>query len=363
MSRIFISYRHEDSAADAGRLYDTLAAELGEEALYKDVETFAIGRSWKRAVEEALADSAAVVLVMGPAWRLSDAIKLELHLALASDVPVVPFLVRNADLAQLTSALPAPLFGISERKAVAVSHDTWRRDCRLLIDMLKRVLADPARARVLIKPPDPRELLDEAHWPGVTDKDRLLTFAQDLAECLRDPDLRRDAEDSYASFDEEILDFDRHDIPTALLETVQSGLQRLHIEHYAWDLLSSSPSEYHSDDVASLVASLGALLGDPSIGQRAWNEVKDIDEELAELSRTRGDSGNPAIIKAARETLNDMVQSTKARLVKELPGIDQPGFTNLYPDHEWPEAAFGKTKQYGRPGYLEPTLQGRSSPP
>ena len=55
MSRVFISYRHEDSAADAGRLYDTLAAELGEEALYKDVETFAIGRSWKRAVKDALA--------------------------------------------------------------------------------------------------------------------------------------------------------------------------------------------------------------------------------------------------------------------------------------------------------------------
>ena len=53
MSRVFVSYRHEDAEADAGRLYDTLAAELGQEALYKDVENIAIGRNWKRAVREA----------------------------------------------------------------------------------------------------------------------------------------------------------------------------------------------------------------------------------------------------------------------------------------------------------------------
>jgi hypothetical protein len=159
MSRVFVSYRHQDSEADAGRLYDTLAAELGQEALYKDVENIAIGRNWKRAVREALADSAAVLFVMGPDWRLSPAIEFELQLALASDVPVVPILVRKADLVQLTSGLPAPLSEISERKAVTVNHASWSRDCRELLEMLKRVLADPARARVLIEPPDPRVLL------------------------------------------------------------------------------------------------------------------------------------------------------------------------------------------------------------
>lgn len=75
MSRIFVSYRHEDSEADAGRLYDTLAAALGRDALYKDVEDIAIGRSWKRAVSEALADSAAVLFVMGPDWSPSPPIE------------------------------------------------------------------------------------------------------------------------------------------------------------------------------------------------------------------------------------------------------------------------------------------------
>ena len=135
--------------------------------MYKDVENITIGRNWKRAVREALADSAAVLFVMGPDWRLSPAIEFELQLALASNVPVVPILVRRADLIQLTSGLPAPISEISERKAVTVNHASWSRDCRELLETLKRVLADPARARVLIEPPDPRVLLDEANWPAV----------------------------------------------------------------------------------------------------------------------------------------------------------------------------------------------------
>ncbi len=349
MSRVFISYRHNDSEADAGRLYDTLVAELGQETLYKDVENITIGSNWKRAVREALADSAAVLFVMGPAWHLTPAIEFELQLALASDVPVIPILVRKADLLRLTSELPAPLSEIRERKAVTLSHASWLRDSRELLEMLKRVLVDPARARILIEPPDPRVLLDEAKWPAVSNRDHLLTFAQDLAECLCDPDVRKSAEASYDQFNEQMFDdyYRRHNIPPALLEEVQTGLQRLSIEQYVRDLLERRPPERDWEALASTAASLGELLGDQSIGERAWNEVKDIKEEIAELSRSRGDSGNPEIIRSSQAALNSMVRYAKARLVEEIPGIDQPGFTKIYPKRVWPGAAFGKTKQYG----------------
>jgi hypothetical protein len=352
MSRVFVSYRHEDSQADAGRLYDTLVAELGQEALYKDVENIAIGRSWKRAVREALADSAAVLVVIGPVWRLSPPIEYELQLALASDVPVVPIVVRmrKEDFARLTSELPAPLSELSERKAITLDHASWSRDCRELLDMLKRVLSDPARARVLIEPPDPRTLLDEANWPEVNDRDHLLNFAQDLAECLCDPDVRTRAEASYARFDEGRFDEYRrmHDIPPGLLEDVQIGLRRLSVEQYVRDLLDACPPERAWEGLASTVASFGELLGDPSIGERAWREVEEIKEQIAELSRSRGDSGDSEIIRSSQAALNSMVPSAKARLLEEVPGIDQPGFTKLYPKFVWPAAAFGKTRQYGR---------------
>jgi TIR domain len=350
MSKVFISYRHDDSEADAGRLYDTLAAELGQQALYKDVENITIGRNWKRAVREALADSAAVLFVMGPDWRLSEAIELELQLTLASEIPVVPILVRRADLIQLTSGLPAPLSEIRERKAVTLNHASWSRDCTDLLETLKRVLADPARARVLIEPPDRRVLLNEDNWPAVSNRDRLLTYAQDLAECLCDPDVRKSAEDSYERFREEMSDEyrRRHHIPPALLAAVQSGLQRLSIEQYVQDLLDQGPPENDWAALASTAASLGELLGDPSIGEKARNELNDIHAEIAELSRSKGDSGDPRLIRSSQALLNSMVQSAKARLLEEIPGIDRPGFTKLYPKRAWPIEAFGKTKQYGR---------------
>ena len=231
-----------------------------------------------------------------------------------------------------------------------MNHASWSRDCRELLEMLKRVLADPARARVLIEPPDPRALLDEANWPDERDRNHLLTFAQDLAECLCDPDVRKSAEASYDRFDEERFDeyYRQHDIPPGLLGGVQSGLQRLSIEQYVRDQLDRCPPEHDWEALASAAASLGELVGDPSIGERAWSAAKDIKDEIAELSRSRGDSGNPEIIHSSQAALNTMVHSAKARLVKEVPGIDQPGFTKVYPNREWPAAAFGRTRKYGR---------------
>ena len=84
-------------------------------------------------------DSAAVLFVMGPDWRLAPAIEFELQLVLKSKVPVVPVLVRKADLVQLTGGLPPPLSEISERKAVTMNHASWLRDSRDLIETLKRV--------------------------------------------------------------------------------------------------------------------------------------------------------------------------------------------------------------------------------
>jgi hypothetical protein len=130
------------------------------------------------------------------------------------------------------------------------------------------------------------------------------------------------------------------------LADVQSGLQRLSIKQYAQDVLDQSPPESDWAALASTAASLGGLLDDPSIGEKARNELDDIHAEIAELSRSKGDS-DPRLIRSSQALLNSMLQSAKARLLEEIPGIDRPGFTKLYPQRAWPIEAFGKTKQYG----------------
>ena len=42
MPKVFISYRREDSAAEAGRILDKLVSKLGEPAIFFDINTISL---------------------------------------------------------------------------------------------------------------------------------------------------------------------------------------------------------------------------------------------------------------------------------------------------------------------------------
>jgi len=52
--RIFISYRREDSAGYAGRIYDRLTAHFGKDAIFMDVDTIAAGVDFVEVLENAV---------------------------------------------------------------------------------------------------------------------------------------------------------------------------------------------------------------------------------------------------------------------------------------------------------------------
>ena len=43
MSKIFISYRREDSISHVGRLYDHLVGRFGEEKIFMDIDNMMVG--------------------------------------------------------------------------------------------------------------------------------------------------------------------------------------------------------------------------------------------------------------------------------------------------------------------------------
>jgi hypothetical protein len=49
---IFISYRREDTAANAGRLYDRLSDRFGEDQVFMDIDSIPIGLDFTKAVIE-----------------------------------------------------------------------------------------------------------------------------------------------------------------------------------------------------------------------------------------------------------------------------------------------------------------------
>lgn len=65
---IFISYRREDAAGYAGRLYDRLAGHFGAERVFMDVEGIEPGADFVEAIERAVGSCEALIVIIGDEW-------------------------------------------------------------------------------------------------------------------------------------------------------------------------------------------------------------------------------------------------------------------------------------------------------
>ena len=68
VSRIFISYRREDSDIWAGRLADELRKHVPVEQVFQDIASIDPGADVPTVLEEALATAAVMLVVIGPRW-------------------------------------------------------------------------------------------------------------------------------------------------------------------------------------------------------------------------------------------------------------------------------------------------------
>src|SRR4051794_3492460 len=108
MPGLFISYRHDDSAAAAGRLFDVLRQRCRAD-VFLDV-TMRAGSDFRKVIEEKLDGCDVVLAVIGPAWlsvrnprtgvrRLDeqeDYVRIELATAFREQKTVIPVLVGGA---------------------------------------------------------------------------------------------------------------------------------------------------------------------------------------------------------------------------------------------------------------------------
>src|SRR5574341_1955028 len=111
MAGIFISYRREDTAGHAGRLFDRLRARFGRERVFMDVEGIEAGADFVEAIEGAVGSCDVLLAMIGKEWlrctdrsgrrRLDDPhdfIRLETAAAFRRKVRVIPVLVEDADI-------------------------------------------------------------------------------------------------------------------------------------------------------------------------------------------------------------------------------------------------------------------------
>ena len=66
--RVFISYRRQESSGLAGRLYDQLAARFGDDQVFMDVDTIALGVDFAEVIAQAVSSCEVLLAVIGPRW-------------------------------------------------------------------------------------------------------------------------------------------------------------------------------------------------------------------------------------------------------------------------------------------------------
>jgi TIR domain len=152
--QVFISYRRQETAGHAGRLYDAMSARFGEPHVFVDVD-LAPGIDFVERITEAVAACQVLIVVMGPTWatvkdeqgtaRIADPedfVRLEVETALRRpDVTPIPVLVSGARMPS-REVLPPEVQPITRRNALELSDQRWRYDVGRLINTLDQLLAE-----------------------------------------------------------------------------------------------------------------------------------------------------------------------------------------------------------------------------
>jgi outer membrane protein assembly factor BamB len=152
--RIFMSYRREDTAFPAGWLYDRLASHFRRDQVFKDIDSIELGDDFIEVMTTAVGSCDVLLALIGGRWltitgqdgrrRLDnpgDFVRLEIEVALARNVRVIPILVDGARMPG-ADELPSSLAKLTRRQALELSPNRFDTDIRRLLRVLDRTVAD-----------------------------------------------------------------------------------------------------------------------------------------------------------------------------------------------------------------------------
>jgi formylglycine-generating enzyme required for sulfatase activity len=154
--QIFISYRRDDAAGFAGRLYDRLHQRFPQNKIFIDVDSIDPGIDFVESIEANVGACGVLIAVIGKRWLISaneegrrrldnpeDFVRLEIATALKRGIRVIPVLVEGALMPQ-PGELPEDLKLLTRRNAIEVSHTRFSADSDRLIAALERVFEKTA---------------------------------------------------------------------------------------------------------------------------------------------------------------------------------------------------------------------------
>jgi formylglycine-generating enzyme required for sulfatase activity len=162
MSTVFISYRREITAGEARALFNELLEKLGKNSVFMDVDSIALGRDFRGALQKTLESCDLMLVLIGKDWadvkdeegrpRLQnpgDFVRLEIEAALKRDIVVTPILVQGAHM-PAPEQLPAEIRDLVYRNGFELSHNRWESD---FAEMIRRLNLDIAEESTGVEQP------------------------------------------------------------------------------------------------------------------------------------------------------------------------------------------------------------------
>ncbi len=152
MGQLLISYRRQDSQDYTDRIYDRFRGELGEDKVFRDLDSVGAGEDFMDVIDRTLSDTTCVLAVIGSTWldirdksgsrRLDnplDVVRTEISRALSRRIRVIPVLVGGTDLPELAE-LPEELRPLRRRNAVSLKDPTFTHDLEAMVAEVKAYL-------------------------------------------------------------------------------------------------------------------------------------------------------------------------------------------------------------------------------
>jgi len=140
--RVFISYRREDTAPAAGRVYDRLCRLISKSNVFFDVSTISGGEIYDRKIMSEIERSEAVLVFIGKSWLMSngrmrlqepdDYVRAEVRAALGRPILVLPVLVDGVQM-PLPDQLPDDIRALSTRNALSLRHESFDDDTENIV--------------------------------------------------------------------------------------------------------------------------------------------------------------------------------------------------------------------------------------
>jgi len=158
-TKVFISYRRDDSKYQARMIYHAFERVLGRESVFMDIDSIPPGANFRNILKEWVDRCEVLLALIGPGWidatdaktgrrRLdspSDFVRIEIGEALARGIRVVPVLLDGTPMPD-AGLLPGDLKELVDRQAEFVEYRTFDADVARLIKKLRPDAASAAGA-------------------------------------------------------------------------------------------------------------------------------------------------------------------------------------------------------------------------